>query len=190
MGKKTALSILTLLLATMLAGSASADTQWLHVAVDGQDSERVRVNVPLSLVTAVLPLIEEDDFHHGRVILDGEEFDHEDLIAMLTAVADAEDGEYVSVDDRNDHVRVAKKGDSFHIHVEERHHRTEEIDTRVDVTIPVAVLDALTTGDKDELNIVAAVEALGEHGSDGDLVTVIEDDETVRIWIDHANISD
>ena len=190
MGKKTILSILTILLAATLGGSAAADTQWLHVAVDGEDSERVRVNVPLSLVAAILPLIDEEGFHHGRVVLDGEEFDRADLVAMLTAVAEAEDGEYVSIDDEEDHVRVAKKGDAFLIHVEERHRQTDEIETRVNVRIPVAVINALATGDEDELNIVAAVEALGEHGSDGDLVTVIEDDETVRIWIDRKNVSD
>ena len=136
------------------------------------------------------PLIEEEQFSHGRIILDGEEFDRADIVAMLEAVADAEDGEYVTIDDQEDHVRISKEGESVLVHVEERDRRTDEIETRVDVTIPVAVLDALASGDEDELDVMAALEVLAEQPMKGDLVTVNDDESTVRIWVDRRNQSD
>ena len=187
--KPTNLALAALLSVTSVA-AAGSDTQWLHVAVDGEDDERVRINVPLNLVSAVLPLIEDDDFHHGRIVLDGEEFDRDDLVAMLAAVAEAEDGEYVTVDDRDDHVRISKQGDTILVKVEEKRRRTGEVETEVVVRIPVAVLDALASGDSNELNVVAAVEALGKYAENGDLVTVNDDEDVVRIWIDGKNESD
>jgi hypothetical protein len=59
----------------VLVGDASAgpDRRWVHVAIDGEDAERVRINVPLSLIETVLPLIEDDEFHHGKIRLDDAE---------------------------------------------------------------------------------------------------------------------
>jgi hypothetical protein len=191
MWKKLGFGLIGLVLSATIAGARDND-QWLHVSVDGldEDSERVRINVPLSLVSAILPLIEDDDFHRGRIVLDGEEFDRADLVAILDALREAEDGEYVTVQDRRDFVRVAKEGGYLLIHVEERHPRTDEVENRVDVRVPLAVIDALTSGEENELDLAAAVEALGEHGNQGDLVTVNDDENTVRIWIDRENTSD
>ncbi len=189
MWKKTILTLMTLMLATTIA-SAGDDAKWLHVAVDSEDAEHVRVNLPLTLVSAILPLIEEEQFSHGRILLDGEEFDRADVVAMLQAVSKAEDGEYVTVDDQDDHVRISKKGDSILVRVEERDRRSNEIETRVNVTIPVAVLDALASGDKDELDVMAALEVLADQPMEGDLVTVNDDESTVRIWVDRRNQSD
>jgi hypothetical protein len=53
----------------------------------------------------------------------------------------------------------------------------------VHVKMPAAVVEALLSGDEDELDVAAAIRALARHG-EGELVTVSGDDETVRIWID------
>ncbi|MGQ0721320.1 MAG: hypothetical protein ACT4PE_07065 [Candidatus Eiseniibacteriota bacterium] len=171
-----------------LVGDATAgsDRRWIHVTVDGEDGERVRVNVPLSLIETVLPLIEDDDFRHGKIRLDDTDLDRDEVLAMLRAVDQAEDGEYVTVDDGDEHVRVAKQGKMLTVKVEDLSEGGKE---HVDIQVPVAVLHALVSGDEDELDVVAAIEALGKH-SDGDLVTVNDDDGTVvRIWIDDANAS-
>lgn len=172
----------------LLAGGASADPdrRWVHVAVDGEDEERVRINVPLSLVETVLPLIEADDFHHGKIRIEDEDLDREQILAILRAVDQAEDGEYVTVDDGDEHVRVAKQGKMLTVKVEDMSGRAKE---QVDIQMPVAVLHALVSGDEDELDVVAAIRALGEHAG-GDLVTVNDDDgTTVRIWIDDTNVA-
>lgn len=55
---------------------------------------------------------------------------------------------------------------------------------KVDVTIPMKVVDALFSTAKDnELDIAAAIRALSDAG-DAVLVTVQDATEHVRIWID------
>jgi hypothetical protein len=44
-------------------------------------------------------------------------------------------------------------------------------------------VDALLSGNEDELDIQAAINALVQEG-EGELVTVTSDDENVRIWVD------
>jgi hypothetical protein len=189
MGKKTILAVLALAM-SVTAAHAGGKTQWLHVAVDGHhEEERVRVNLPLSLLSAVLPLIEDEGFHDGRIVFDDAELDRADLVALLEAVRDAEDGEYVTIRDRGDHVRIAKDGKHVLVHVEERWGDAEEADETVEIRVPLAVVDALVSGEDDELNVLAAVEALGKHG-DGNLVTVNDDGDLVRIWVDGQNQSD
>ena len=110
---------------------------------------------------------------------------HEDIVKILASVRDARDGEYVTVDSVDESVRIAKEGEYLTLHVEETHDDAETVDVRV----PVSVLDALVSGDDDELDLLAAVRALGEH-EDEAFVRVQETDATVRIWIDRQNQSD
>ena len=60
---------------------------------------------------------------------------------------------------------------------------------KVDVKLPLPVVDALLSGPDDELNFVAAVRALKESG-DGELVAVTDRSTVVRIWIDGKNGSE
>jgi len=61
---KQKLMALTLML-FLGTGMASAD-HWLHVRVsESGDGEQVSVNIPLSVVQAILPAIETDDFRGG-----------------------------------------------------------------------------------------------------------------------------
>ena len=54
----------------------------------------------------------------------------------------------------------------------------------VNVQIPSRVVDALLSGEGEELNFRAAIEALAAEG-EGELVTVNDDDDRVRVWVDH-----
>ena len=62
--------------------------------------------------------------------------------------------------------------------------------SRVDVKIPMKVVEALLSAGKDELDLVAALRALSAHGGDTELVSVKSDDSTVRVWLDSKNVSD
>jgi hypothetical protein len=62
-------------------------------------------------------------------------------------------------------------------------------ESKVEIKVPMKVVDALFSSGKDELDVVAALRALSSNG-DMELVSVKDDDETVRIWIDSKNISD
>ena len=50
------------------------------------------------------------------------------------------------------------------------------------------VVDALLSAGKDQLDVVAALRALSANG-DMELVSVKDDDNTVRVWIDSKNVS-
>jgi hypothetical protein len=160
--------------------------RWLHVRVQeaGDTPQTVRVNVPLSLIERVVPLIDVDEFHGGKIRLGEQELGSTDLRAIWQEIKDTEDAEFVTVEGGDDNVRVSKKGDYLVAEVQEGRGSRESVTAR----LPLAVIDALLSGDKDELNILAAIKALAAH--EGDLVAVKDDKSTVRVWIDGSNRSE
>src|SRR5258706_3442273 len=87
---------------------AFAGDRWLHINV-GEANETVRVSVPLWLVEKILPTIHVDQLHHGRISMGH----HRDSISpqeLLDAIRNTSDGEFVTVDGRDEQVRVAKSG--------------------------------------------------------------------------------
>jgi len=183
--------------------AATAD-RWLHVRVidggrDGEKGETVRVNVPLALAEAILPAIKVDRFSHGKIRVDHSKIDEIDLRAVYEAVRNAPDGEFVTVQSSRENVRVAKQGGYMLVNVSEneRPERTtkegEKISARaekkVDVQLPISVVEALLSGGSNELDILAAIRALAKHG-DAELVSVRDGRQTVRVWIDSKSTSE
>ena len=175
--KKTFIGALTILLA-MTASLASAD-RWLHVRVveNGSHGENVSVNIPLQLVEAILPSIQTDEFRHGRLHWQPEEIEGIDLHAVLKALRDAPDAEYVTVEGDDEKVRIAKEDGMLVIRAEEKGGE------RVRVTLPLSIVDAMIGEDPHEIDLIAGLRALADY-TEGDLVTVESDDTHVRIWID------
>jgi hypothetical protein len=196
---KRNLWVLVVLAWVSTAGLTAAADRWVHVKVieNGEDGDRVRVNIPLSLAEKVLPTIKADNLHDGLIKVDGHTTDKVDLRALLEAVRDAQDNEYVTVDSRHQSVRVAKSGGFLLIKVHETHGAAakppqtadKKGDSTVDIKVPFSVVNALLSGEKDELNLLAAIRALGNY-QDIDLVTVNDADSTVRIWVDSRNVAD
>lgn len=169
--------------AALAIGGAFADddTLWLHVRVTegGDDGEHVRVNVPLSLVEEVLPLIDAEGLSGGRVKIDEADLEDTDFRAIWQAVRDSRDAEFVTVKGPDENVRVAKENGLIVVSVRPGGGESESVDVRV----PLDVVDALFSAGPGEIDVLAAVRALGRH-TDGDLVTVTGPNETVRVWID------
>jgi hypothetical protein len=177
--------------------SKSTD-RWLHVSVIAKDSngETVRVNVPLDLVEKVLPAISKDRFQAGKVHVREFEMNGVDIRTILEAVKNTKDGEFVTVESRKQNVRVAKEAGYLVVKVRETKEprKTEKsdekpaapVEERVDVRVPMSVVEALLSGAKDELDLVAAVRALAAHG-DSILVTVDDRRNTVKVWVDSKN---
>jgi len=163
--------------------------RWLHVRVDNPDSkeETVRVNVPLELAEKILPTINRDRLQSGKVKVDEIDCHGVDLPALLDAVRTSKDGEFVTVQNKDSDVRVAKQNNYFIVHVVDKSHASKK--TRVEVKIPMKVVDALFSGRKDELDLVAGLRALSAQG-DTELVTVKDEENSVRIWLDSKNVSD
>ena len=190
-----------------LAQTSPKSDQWIHVRVESKDEggETVRVNVPVDMAMKVLPAIKHEPLHDGKVQIDKGHMDDVDLRAMLDAVRSAKDGEYVTVQGRENDVRIAKSGGYLYIHVTEKNNAGKEAkasegkeahtkparlhESKVEVKVPMKVVDALLSGGNNELDIVAALHALSANG-DTELVTVKDDENTVRIWVDSKNISD
>ncbi len=175
-----------------LAQSSKTD-QWIHVRVESKDNsgETVKVNVPIEMAVKVLPAIHHEQLQGGKVHISKGDLKDVDLRALLDAVRSAKDGEYVTVQSHEDTVRVSKNAGYLYIHVQEGKHeeKTAKAVSKVEVKVPMKVVDALFSAGKDELDIVAALQALSSNG-DTELVSVKDDENTVHVWIDSKNISD
>ncbi len=163
--------------------SAAAAEKWLHVRVEdnGPRGERVSVNVPLELIGRMLPLISIDELQYGKLDLE-DELEGIDLRGLAAALRDAPDADFLTVESDDENVRVSKEGDFLVVRVEEQGRSSDE---KVRIRMPLAVVDALVGGETHELDLVAALEALGEY-SDGALVDVQSDDGHIRVWIDSS----
>jgi hypothetical protein len=181
--------------------SSTAKEQWIHVRVESTEDkgETVRVNVPVEMAEKVLPAINKDNLRNGKVHIDSAHMGDVDLRTLLDAVRTSKDGEYVTVQSRENDVRVAKNNGYLYVYVTEKPgKRTAKSDTgkpnsakpaKVEVKVPMKVVDALFSAGKDELDIVAALRALSANG-DTELVNVKDSENTVRVWIDSNNVAD
>jgi len=170
--------------------SGSTKDRWLHVRVINSDNkgETVRVNIPLELAENVLPTINKNHLHNGKVTIDQAHMNDVDVHALINAIRTAKDGEYVTVQGTDQDVRVAKEGGRLLVHVRDNK-GSKSNKSNVDIKIPMHVIDALFSAGKDELDIVAGLHALASLG-DTELVSVKSEDSTVRVWMDSKNSSD
>jgi hypothetical protein len=114
-----------------------------------------------------------------------------DLRALLDAVAKSPDNEFVTIQSNQQNVRVAKAGEYLLVKVRDDRAKNEKSPEQVDVKVPISVVKALLsdTDTKDEINVLAGLEALKSFG-DLDLVTVTDKDQSVHIWVDSRNTAD
>lgn len=177
--------------------SAKTTEQWIHVRVESKEDrgETVRVNVPVEMAAKVLPAINKDKLHDGKVRIDSSRMNDVDLRTILDAVRTSRDGEYVTVQGHDNNVRVAKSAGYLYIHVTDNSEgkksaaKDGKTESNVEIKVPMKVVDALFSAGKDELDLVAALKALSVHG-DTELVTVKDSENTVRIWVDSKNVAD
>ncbi len=178
-------------LVPIAAGRAAQATQpdrWLHVRVDNQEAqgELVRINLPLSFAEKVLPTINHDKLRNGKIKIDQANANGVDLRALLEAVRTTKDGEFVTVQGTTGDVRVAKQAGYLLVHARENKEGSKK---RVEIRVPLTVVDALLSAGNNELDLVAGLRALASQG-DTELVTVKDEKSTVRIWLDSKNTSD
>jgi hypothetical protein len=184
------------------ATSSGAKEQWIHVRVESTEDkgETVRVNVPVEMAEKVLPAINKDKLHNGKVHIDSAHLDDVDLRTLLDAVRTSKDGEYVTVQSRENDVRVAKSNGYLYVYVTEKLTTKKATkgetakpnsakESKVEVKVPMKVVNALFSAGKDELDVVAALRALSANG-DTELVNVKDSENTVHIWIDSKNVAD
>jgi hypothetical protein len=173
--------VLAGMVATAPAAMAGPAERYLHVKVeDASKGESVNVNVPLSMAEKILPTINKGELHNGHVKIGHTDMDDVDIRALLDAVRTAPDNEFVTAEEKDQDVRVAKLNGNLVVHIRDGNKGGQ----KVDVTVPMKVVDALLSTTKDnELDVSAAIKALSDAG-DSLLVTVEDASQHVRIWVD------
>lgn len=173
---------LLLALTLTFSGNASAD-HWIHVEVKNPSAdEHVTVNLPLSLMQAAAHLIPQEVDEDVHIAIDDLDMSWSELLAFWQEVKNAPEATFVTVQSKDETVKVRKEGDYVFVRTTE----SSEAGAKVDVQFPLAVIDALLSGPEGTLNFQGALQALADFGP-GNLVTVKDGDETVRVWIDDQN---
>ena len=180
---------LLLVLATAVASAATmgrpatqqGSEPWIHVEISGDSGANVNLNLPLAAVTAMLALAPETIVQDGQLQLGDSEVSVSAIREMWRELRAAGDVEFVTIQQDDQDVRIARQGDMILVNVTDRDGNGDE---EVRVEIPVPVVDALLSGDGDTLNIRATVDELSMLR--GELVRVIESDNNIRIWIDES----
>ena len=154
-------------------------SNWLHVEVNegGDKPSKVNVNLPLSVAKVALGMAPKQFTDQAVEKLNEHDVSIADIRKLWAEIKNAGNAEFVTVQEADETVRVARDGDWVRIRVD----KTGENSERVKVDIPIGVVDALLSGDGESFNLLAAINEL--EGKSGDIVHVEDGDETVRVWI-------
>ncbi|HVO09641.1 MAG TPA: hypothetical protein VMX54_02700 [Vicinamibacteria bacterium] len=192
------------LLAAAFAAAQTTNTAWLHVRVDeAQKASKVRVNLPMTVIDAVLKATPELIEEHGKVNLgDHHGMKLADCRRAWKQLMAAGDAEFVTVESEDENVRVQRKGDLVIVYADHKGHPARPAKAEAEagkaetaakdkgpgevrVEVPVSLVDALLSGEGEEVNLQAALAEVQKRR--GDIVRVHDTDADVRIWIDEQN---
>jgi hypothetical protein len=148
--------------------------------VEERDS-KVSVNLPMTVIEAALAAAPETVVREGRIRFCGKKgLSVAEMRKAWAELKNAGDTEIVTVEDKDETVRVWRKGDVIQVRVER-----PGTDEGVRVDVPVSLVDAALSGDGDTIEVKALVRELSKRR--GDVVNVNDKDGKVRIWIDESN---
>ena len=162
------------------AAYAADETRWINVHVtENSSNTNVEVHLPLNLVLTVLRNVDVEHFRGGHVDLELDEDMDINFPEILQAVKDAPDGKFVTVTSDEADVNVHKQGGTLYVDVNQK----EDEMAKVKVTVPMEMMDALSFGEENTLDIAALLESFDDL-PDGNLVTVTSEEANVRVWIE------
>jgi len=177
----------TIALALVLPAAAqqAVNTPWVHVSVveEGDKATTVKVNLPLSVVEVALAVAPDKIAKNGRLKLSSKDVSIADLRKLWNEVKTTGDAQFVSVEEKNQTVTVARKGRLVQIRVNDAS-KAEKPQT-VHVDVPVNVVDALLAGEGEQLDIKNAIAQLQTER--GDIVRVRDGRSNIRVWIDELS---
>ncbi|HZI92944.1 MAG TPA: hypothetical protein VFE84_01770 [Patescibacteria group bacterium] len=175
-----AIPMLGIPLLTMTASPALAsdkDVIWLRVEVNDQggDHQKVKVNVPLSLIEVVVDSIDKREFMSNL------EAGHPslDIPKLWREVRKMEGSDFVTVESEKEHVRVWKDREFFRINVQEEGYS----EPNIEVKLPLAIMDYLFESRTRDLNFQDLVDELRGH-LPLTLVTVKHEENRIKIWLE------
>ncbi len=176
------IALLTLGLGALEARAADTDNLWIHIRVLDAKDGRVSINLPISVVERMGNVLPSDTSEKGggRLRFNDEDITVSDLREIWADLRKHPDATFITVDEVDSKVRVAKVAGNLVVRAQEKGGGRDE---QVEMKIPGAVVDALLSAPGEQFNVGAALKALAREG-EGEIVTVTGDGETVRIWID------
>ena len=179
--KRTVITLITIaVLAWAPAALADEGTRWVNVHVtENSSSTNVEVHLPLNLVLTVLRNVDVENFHGGHIDLELDEDMDINFAEIIQAVKDSPDGKFVTVTSDEADVSVHKENGTLFVTVNQK----EDEMAQVEVTMPMTLMDALTFGEKNTLNIAALLESFDDLPN-GELVKVTSNEANVRVWIE------
>ncbi len=165
---------------------AAQQRPWIHVHVQeqGEKASKVQVNLPLALVEAAAGAMPKDLGEHirgGKIQLKNADISVADLRRMWQELRAAGDADFVTVEEKDERVRIARQGSQILIHVDDLSSKQ----SKVRVSVPLDVVDALLEGEGSQLNLEAAIKRL--QTKRGELIQVQDGDTHVRVWIDERS---
>lgn len=179
--KRTLIALVAILaLAAAPYALAQEQTRWVNVHVtENSSNTNVEVHLPLNLVLTVLRNVDVENFHKGHVDLELDDDMDINFAEILAAVKDAPDGKFVTVTSDEADVNVHKKGGMLFVTVDQK---GDEM-AKVEVTMPMELMDALSFGEKNTLDVAALLGSL-DRLPNGELVKVTSNEANVRVWIE------
>jgi hypothetical protein len=171
-----------LLAAGLGVGQAVAADLWLHVRVHGEKgADEAMVNLPIAMARNLAGMIPEETRTSHKVRVKDRDYSIADLRQAWHEVENGPDANYITVNDPTSRVKIGKRGNYLELRADDKVGSQDRVEAR----IPLPVVAALLSGSGDRLNVDAALEELTRFG-EGELLTVTNDRETVRIWVDHT----
>ena len=180
---KRLLTASLVLASLVVAQTARAQGQWLHVdIVDQRDRQTsVRLNLPLASIAAALPLIPQERVRHCRIELNDRTITRAEIALMVEKLRTAPEYVVLTIERDGDKLDATRAKDMLVISTHEENLNSPRLQLR----IPMTVAEALSAGNRETLDLHAAARALVRRGA-GELVLISSDEHRVRIWADGA----
>lgn len=178
---KKVLRLLSVAVLSVVIGSRAAAEQknpWFHLEVkeNKAEPEYVKVNLPLSMMDVALNIVKDKEFK-GHFRLPTDEVSLADLRKIWADLKKVGNAEFVTVQRKNETVRIGKEGKYVTVKVAESQGK------KVSIKASVQVVDALLAGTGDEVDLKGALLALQKQEA-GEILTVDDNQTQVRIWVD------
>lgn len=170
------LAVAVTLLVTPPAAAANTSDLWLRVDVTkaGEESGRIKINVPLSLMEVVIESTDGAKMFSPMDVAKG----HVDIAKMWQSIRDMASEEIMTIEAEDEVVKVWKDREYFRVDVHDANEGTD-----VEVKIPIGLMDYLFNQEHTKFDFQELVGTLRGYAP-LQLVKVVSNDENIAIWIE------
>jgi hypothetical protein len=85
--------------------------EWLHIHVnDPVKEETVRINVPIALMETLLPMVQENSIHNGKIHFDDKSVSKAELKKLWASIKQEGDTDYMTIEKPGEKVTVSMQG--------------------------------------------------------------------------------